>query len=236
MPLHFRRGAVLIESSLTGRARWQGTSHTFGPSGQPPSRNEGAQIPDALGGVSDKFNGTLDAWSWSYGDISIVDERLVIPVDADYAGAIYPVGAGDGVSMDGTSTVIQVYALPPGSMTTPDTDAWLELFRIGSTVGRFAMGTSGGLLQTLKATTTETYGDSIEYDHETMKWWRIRKPGTGTSTVYFEYSADGSTWVELWSTSGINASDFMPQILAGVWGGSPETGEFVVESFNIGPE
>ena len=150
----------------------------------------GSAAPNpALGTLVDNFttNDLSTLWynstnaTWSTGQVAI-------PVNTSSSGKL---GATKAYNLTGSSMTAEV--VPPSGSAY---QVWMSLNN-GTSYPQIGYN-GGNLTANLVQSSATSFTQSVTYDPVNHKWWRIRESG---GTIYFDVSAVGVTFTNLWSTT-----------------------------------
>lgn len=191
-----------------------------------------ASLTPKIQTLVDSFDTSLDKTTkWSGSSAPVVwdtSARVKIPCTTAYSALATP-GAG---SYDLTgSFVFGQFALP--ALGTGTRETFFEVIRGGVSNDKLSLYVSGANIAARRTNVgTNTNGSSQTYSPTTHAWWRIRE---SAGTVFFDYSADGLTWNNLWSTApGFAIINVWLSINSGYFGTETAADTFI-DNINVVP-
>ena len=189
-------------------------------------------VPDLSETLTDDFS-TDDTVKWLVRAGGVVTGgQLVITPSATYPGRNTPVP----YKLTGSYLLAEVPQVHSGTggtetallMTLSNTD-------LANYVGWLYQWISGvpTLIPRRRVANVDTSGTTLTYDNATHRWWRVRESG---GSVFWDYSADGISWTNQWSTTPTIATTAMyPTLTAGIFGTDASPGTAIFDNVNLPP-
>jgi hypothetical protein len=141
--------------------------------------------------LHDTFDAATPWWgAWTDGGPSAALQAGDLAITIPAGSADLWAGYSSNFMYDFTESAIEVEVKQVGGV---DTDVELR----GPNNEKVQVLAESGMLQALVLDTTTGAGTKamIPYDATAQRWWRLRE---SAGTTYWEYSADGMAWTELW--------------------------------------
>lgn len=153
----------------------------------------------AISTLQDTFATTVDkTTTWPDSSAATVWDssgRAKIPCTTLYP-SLSTSGAIPGYNLTGSALYAKLTVPATGTGTR---EMFMEVISGTGSANKLSMFVSGGTLFGRRTIAGATSGQlSVTYDPFAHAWWRIRE---SLGTVYFDFSADGITWTNHWSTA-----------------------------------
>lgn len=184
----------------------------------------------AAPGVStliDNFNdNSFDTSKWSDPSAGALEQNQRLEI-SNGSGAYTIVSATQTYDVDEAAFAVQISDIGP-SYTSQEVGIRLYL---NSTNIVWIFGGNGNLVAYQLVAGSQTSLASATYSATNHKYLRIRESG---GTFYFDYSADGTSWTNLTSTTNnFGTTIFTPQLYTGQWQGEAGGGYGYFDDVNL---
>jgi len=179
----------------------------------------------------DKFNdNVIDGAKWDpWGTNSSVGEanqQLEITLAVDPLTGYAGIASDNTYDLTASYVLIELKSLPSsGGNSESSFEVYVDS---GNKISWFSAW--GWLYANYTVSDSTTWHGEIAYNASTTKWLRIRE---ASSTTYWDYSANGTSWTNLTSVSNpITVTALQIEIAAGNWEAEAAPGYFKLDNFN----
>jgi hypothetical protein len=188
--------------------------------------------------ITDSFNSGQDTALWgTFGTgVSFTNARVEVTVAGtshQYTGISTGSASPSAVRYSLVGSHAQIELVSTGTLNVASWQCFpLEVYFNDDNHLQFAV-VDGDLISRKRVSGTYTTTATATYSSSSHRFLRIRE---SSGTVYWEYSADGTSWTSLHSESNpFSLNDVLITCFAGMWQAESETRTMILDNFNIAP-